>query len=492
MIALTPRQGFLLALGATLAFRFWLAASLPLTGDEAYFLLWGRNPDIGFYDHPPMVGWLHALTLTWSDAEWALRLPSTLLPAALALLVRAWLMNDADQADGADKADLAATLMLLMPMHVWNVLVTTDTPLILFSLLSLLAFARGRFAWAGVLLGLAFTSKYFAVLLGLSYLVWAILARRPRDFTVVFLGALPFGLLNLYWNYKACWSNVMFNAINRHEDAGWSFSNPLLLLASLAYVAAPLAWYAWRERARMRTAPLALILAWAVPLAVFAVLSPVKRVGLHWLLSFFPALVLTCAHALERAQLASSARFFGAFALLHAVAATAVAALPLETWRSWSQYGRLVPFVKTREVLAGVEPYLDRYRLAADGYAAAATYSYYSGRGVFVFGQGSSHARHDDILTDVRALEGKDIVVLRRSPPPERDYRPYFRAMDVKSFAVSGVEFYAVLGQGFDYRAYRQGILEPVRERYYRIPRWLPVGRCYFCERYFGGAQCAR
>ena len=53
-----------------------------MTGDEAYFVLWGRHPDLGFYDHPPMVGWLLALILRWSDAEWALRLPVTLLPRA--------------------------------------------------------------------------------------------------------------------------------------------------------------------------------------------------------------------------------------------------------------------------------------------------------------------------------------------------------------------------------------------------------------------------
>jgi 4-amino-4-deoxy-L-arabinose transferase-like glycosyltransferase len=64
-------------------------------------------------------------------------------------------------------------------MNVWNVLVTTDTPLVFFSVASLLAFARQRFLLAGVLLGLAFLSKYFAVLLGLAYLAWAIAARRP-------------------------------------------------------------------------------------------------------------------------------------------------------------------------------------------------------------------------------------------------------------------------------------------------------------------------
>jgi hypothetical protein len=44
---------------------------------------------------------------------------------------------------------------------------------------------------------------------------------------------------------------------------------------------------------------------------------------------------------------------------------------------------------------------------------------------------------------------------------------------------------HAVRGRGFDYEAYRTHVLAAVRERYYRIPAFLPVGRCYFFERYF-------
>jgi hypothetical protein len=47
-----------------------------------------------------------------------------------------------------------------------------------------------------------------------------------------------------------------------------------------------------------------------------------------------------------------------------------------------------------------------------------------------------------------------------------------------------GTVHYAVLGRGFDYAAYREQVLSVVRERWYRIPAWLPVGRCYFFERY--------
>jgi 4-amino-4-deoxy-L-arabinose transferase-like glycosyltransferase len=485
--SLTPRQWFAFALVATLAFRFWFAAALPMTGDEAYFVLWGRFPDIGYYDHPPMVGWLLALLMRISEAPWVLRLPATLLPVLVALLarhaLRSWFGRD------ADTADLAAIAVLLAPLNVWNVLITTDTPLVLFSVVSLLAFARERFLLAGVLLGLAFLSKYFAVLLGVSYLVWSIMARRPRAFALVFAGALPFALVNLYWNWQSCWCNVMFNAINRHGDAGLSLATPALYAASLAYLAAPLLWYAWKERARLRAALArpgegALLVAWLVPLLVFALISPVRLIGLHWLLSFIPAIILTLALALERRALVVSARWFAGFALLHAIAFAVLLALPLETWKTTRLYKSLVMLADPGAVLRPLSPLLQDATLAYESYSMAAVLSFHTRRVVPVFGTGSSHARHDDILTDWRAFQGRDLVILGREPLALPDYRPYFREVEAHRIAARGAPFYAVLGRGFDYAAYREGVLKPVRERWYRIPRALPVGHCYFFERY--------
>ncbi|MGH8709592.1 MAG: ArnT family glycosyltransferase [Burkholderiales bacterium] len=487
MVTLTPRQWFWLALAATLVFRLWLGAALPITADEAYFALWGRYPDLGYYDHPPMVGWLLAPLVAVSQAEWFVRLPAILLPPALALLVRhalaAWFARD------ADIADLAGLALLLVPMNVWNVFITTDTPLAFFSVVSLLAFARQRFFLAGVLLGLAFLSKYFAVLLGLGYLAWAIAARRPGAFALAFLGALPAGLLNLYWNWQACWCNVMFNAVNRHDDAGLSWSTPLLYAGSLAYLAAPLLWYAWRERARLRAAlPRAevgvAVAAWLVPLVVFALISPVRRVGLHWLLSFMPALVLSVALALERRALVVTLRWFGALAVVHVAALVALALPPLETWKDLRFYQRLVLLADPQSVLEPLGPLLARYRLATEGYSVAAQLAFHTRRRVPVFGAGSSHARHDDIVTDWRRYEGRDLLILRREPPDLEVYRPYFREVEAQAVSARGTTHYAVLGRGFDYAAYRERVLAVVNERWYRIPAWLPVGGCYFFERY--------
>src|SRR5882672_4453871 len=177
----SSRQWLLFALAATLLFRFWLSAAAPVTADEAYFILWGRAPALGYYDHPPMVGWILAPLAALADASgladasWLLRLPAVLAPPFAALMVRGalsgWFGRD------AETADLAALAVLLVPMNVWNVLITTDTPLLLFSVASILVFARAAekdsaalYLFSGVLLGLAFLSKYFAVLLGLAFL----------------------------------------------------------------------------------------------------------------------------------------------------------------------------------------------------------------------------------------------------------------------------------------------------------------------------------
>ena len=483
MAPLTPRQWFAFALAATLAFRFWLAAVLPVTGDEAYFIQWGRYPDIGFYDHPPMVGWILAPLVHLSEAAWVLRLPVLLLPVLVALLVRhaliAWFERD------AGTADLAAIAVLLVPLNVWNVFITTDTPLILFSVASMLAFARARFLLAGVLLGLAFLSKYFAVLLGIAYLAWAIAARRPRAFALAFAGALPFGLVNLYWNWQACWCNVMFNAINRHEGAGLSWETPALYAASLAYLAGPLLWFAWKGRARLRVpAHGALLAAWLVPLVVFALISPVRRIGLHWLLSFVPAIILTVALALERRALVVTVRWFAAIAVLQIATLAVLVALPLETWQGRRFYQNLVLLKETRTILQALEAALPSATPAYESYSMAAVMSFHAKRTVPVFGPGSSHARHDDILTDWRAYQGRDLTILSRDEADLARYRPYFREVEARRIEVRGAAFHVVLGRGFDYAAYREGVLKPVRERWYRIPARLPVGACYFFERY--------
>ncbi|MBI2318786.1 MAG: glycosyltransferase family 39 protein, partial [Betaproteobacteria bacterium] len=377
------------------------------------------------------------------------------------------------------------------------------------------------YALSGALLGLALLPKYFAVMLGLVFLAYVLASPREhrpwRGLCITFACALPFAAENAWWNWENCWANLMFNLFNRHGNAGLSWKTPLLYALTLAYVLSPLA-LAQLARGRadlaQRGASFRLFaIACALPLAVFAALSAVKTIGLHWVLSFVPFYYALAALALSARQLRASIVFLGLFSLAHVSAILVAGSLPLETWAKSRYYDGIVFHFRAGEIVRELERYRGEFELAADGYSSAVTASYYlaraaerSGRDdgdagrspagalrqayVFVFGTASSHARHDDLLTDFRRLAGKNILVFSKKPPEERDYAPYFRSVEYRTLALSGASFHLVLGRGFDYGTYRERVLAPLRDRYYAIPRTLPQGRCYFCERYFGSPTC--
>ena len=497
----------------TLVFRFWLAAAFPITGDEAYFIWWGWKPDWGFYDHPPMIGWWLAALLTFNDAEWWLRLPVILQPGLLALAVY-WALPRLIAGIGEERRLWAAVLVLLAPVNVWNVFITTDTPLIYFSVFSGLAWIRACrddaprwYVAAGALLAGAVLSKYFAAILGFAYLVDVLRRRKAGAFAglaIAYACTLPALALMIWWNSGHCWPNYMFNFVNRHEDAGWSLKTPLLYAVTLIYVLGPpVLWLALRNRrttsavpgdtaAHNSSIPVALgTLAW-LPFVLFAMLSLVKQIGLHWLLSFIPFTLIWLTLRLTPGSLRRLGVFFAAFATLHIAGILIVSRLPLETWQKTRLYDGIVLSFEHQELARELQTYRSDWVLAMDGYSNAVTLGYNLRQYVIVFGVASSHARHDDLVTDFRKLAGRNILILRKSAPDLDDYRKYFRQVSADSFEIRGARFWRVKGEGFAYQAYRAGVLAVVRQKYYAIPAWLPQTACYMCDRYFPGEACRR
>jgi uncharacterized membrane protein len=247
-------------------------------------------------------------------------------------------------------------------------------------------------------------------------------------------------------------------------------------------------------------------LAWT-PLTLFAALSLTKQVGLHWLLAFIPFVLIWLALRLTPQTMTQTMTqtlrrlcwFFIGFAVLQMAAIFAISRLPLETWNKTKIYAGLVLTFESQAILKALEPESDRredkasdWVLAMDGYSNPVTMGYNARRYFIVFGEASSHARHDDILTDFRTLAGRNILVLRKSEPDLAEYQPYFRHVSVDSFVVRGARFWRVKGENFNYPAYRDGVLAKVKREYYALPHWLPQTACYFCDRYFPGQQCQR
>jgi hypothetical protein len=439
------------------------------------------------------------------DATWAIRLPVVLLPLALGAMLW-WALAPLNR----ERAAWAVLLFWLAPINWVNTLITTDTPLIFWSLLSVAMLLRaeqraqmdGRtwalYALSGVFIGCAFLSKYFSVVLGLSYLVYFAAFRRDRwhALALLVLCALPGPLINLLWNMGHGWSNIMFNAINRNQDAAFAWSKPLTYLGMLAYLLTPaLLWLGFKHRrALSETARQQRLLATliVVPLLFFALLSFKKVVGLHWVLSFYPFVFVLFAFALPAVTLKRCAQGLAVFTALHVLAVAAISLTSVEQWQGKPRYFSIVRSFKTTELLAQVRT--PDSVLMADGYAPAAAYGYELGQYVPVFGPGKFHARQDDLLVDFSIYQGKTIRVLvsDSDPPPLDDYRPYFDSVQPLSFVQSGVTFHGVEGRNFNYEAYRQGVLGTIFQRYYNIPSWLPMTGCPFCERYCGQVRCPR
>lgn len=494
---------FKFALLATLAIKLLLAYIIPMSGDEAYFIIWANHLDFGYYDHPPMVGWFLHVMLYLGSSEVVLRLPAILA----SIVIGAGIFNLLKPLD-EDKAALIATLFLVSPINLLNVLVTTDTPLILFAFFSMAALYKalqqdklGWYALAGVFFGMAFLSKYFAVLLGLAYLLYFIFSAKNRKktggFVLLYLASLPFALINIYWNYTHCWDNILFNLYTRNEGAQFSITTIAAFIGVQLYlITPPLVWFIYKNRAafwqKLKREQFQLFLfVFVVPMAVFTLLSFKKTVGLHWVLAFYPALYLLIFQILPLIALQKLLKFMLVFSALHLLAIVFIAALPMQTWKENKLYGGIVFMFEPEKIADIVRPYEQQgFLLATDGYSPSATISYHYGKEFFVFGEGGLHARQDDMLADFREFQGSNILVLSKSEPNLQEYAPYFKRVELKNFTLREVNFYIVLGYDFNYENYREGVLRPIKDKYYRIPSWLPHTTCYFCDKYFPG-ECS-
>lgn len=489
----------------TLLLKVVLAAGFPFTGDEAFFYQWGVYPAWGYSDHPPMVGWLLAALHGISDAPLVLRSVTLLVTSVIALGIVDVLMRHLP-AEREAGAWLAGAVYLVLPWSWMFVLVTTDTPLILFMALSAWCYLRanaaddrsaGWYALAGLFVGLAFLSKYFAALLGFAYAVHILGWRRARWWALplMFVLALPSIGINVGFNATHGWSNVMFNVFNRNEGSHWNLKTPAVYAAMALYLLTPwLLWQGLKGRwadgvsPAMRTAATAL---WLFPIALFAFISFKRTIGLHWVLGFVPLFVVWAGLRVPVRGLRTSYEATLALSLPHLIAVAAVAWAPLSLWQPTKLYDRLVFTRETPALAAALKADLPAgATLMARTYNPAAVLAFSYGQYVPVFGVGRHHARQDDQIVDFRTYDGKALRVFDYDEPDLADFQPFFAQVSKKKVVIEGVDFWLVDGTGFKFQPYRDQVLTKIAQEFHDIPHWLPLLGNPFCERY-GFVDCS-
>lgn len=214
--------------------RLFVSAHTNLVRDEAYYTAWSFWPQLGYYDHPPMVAWFVALgRLIAGENELGVRLVPVLATGLTSLAVyrTGRTLLDARTAGLAViwfNATVAAGLLFIA---------APDAPAILFWSLSVWATAefvarRNPYWWlaTGLFAGLALLSKYTAGFLGLGLLLFLVTSRERivwLKLWQVWAGAALALLVlapNLIWNAQNEWVSIAFQA-QRLDGYGLTFGS---------------------------------------------------------------------------------------------------------------------------------------------------------------------------------------------------------------------------------------------------------------------------
>lgn len=421
-----------------------------------------------------------------------------LLPVVLSYFIYRILLSRAPE-----QATWVALAFLFAPPNIINVLFTTDTPLIFFSFVSAWYFYKAlyesenysEFLICGLTLGLAFFSKYFAVLLGIAFGLYIVFfSRSKRNYIgllLVFSVVLIFAGINIYWNYTHCWNNILFNFFNRTADSDDPVTSFIKYLVMMVYLFSPVLIYylarnfsqfkeLWQDKFNQ-------VFLWLIllPYLLFIFVLFRKEVGLHWLLGFYPFVFISLASVLSVKQWKYVVHFMWVFSVVHVVALSSLLLLPVNTFSEKYEAEQNLTIGKfPDEVFAFVNDYSGDYHFTTISYSTSAVASYHSRKHFGVFNVASYHAREDDSISDYSQLDGKNIVIFKKVKNNLPGQAEFFETSELKTFYVDGVSFELLIGKGFKYDLYYEKVIKQVNQRYYQVPKWLPVGKCEFKEKY--------
>jgi len=289
--------------------RLVIIAVTGLSDTEAYYVVWSRFPSLSYYDHPPLVAWIAAVTTFVSRTAFSARLGPVLCSALMGALVYRLAARLFSPRAGFLALAVASTLPVLF---FTSFLVNPEGPLAPLWLLSLLLLNDLRDhdePWRPVVLGLAigasFLAKYTAVLLVPVALIFLLASVRTRrwfrrpSFYASGLVALAVASPVVIWNYRHHWPTLALHLVERMSAPGefglgrhaltivvsqFVLYQPLVLPGLLAILWLVLARGRTDERYRLLAAASAPVL-----LFLFVVMVRVSDAEPHWtMVGFLP------------------------------------------------------------------------------------------------------------------------------------------------------------------------------------------------------------
>lgn len=244
-----PKNIFLLLMVAWFLVNLLQALFMEVISDEAYYGMYGKFLDWGYYDHPPMIALLIRISSLIFSGNLGIRFMTVIMQMGTILLI--WKIIDIKKPEVSVIISFFIIAGSISMFSVYGVITTPDAPLLFFTALFL--FALKKFQenqkWTITLLlalsmsGLVY-SKYQAVLV----IGFAILSnlRILRFFKFWLAGILALSILapHICWQISNNFPSFQYHLVDRSDPFDWIYLieylpnqmavfNPLILGAAI-------------------------------------------------------------------------------------------------------------------------------------------------------------------------------------------------------------------------------------------------------------------
>ena len=414
-------------------FRFLLLPFMGLMPQDAYYHFYGEHLSLSYFDHPGMIGYiLRIFTTVFGKTIFVVKFADFFV-TSLTLLsfykLGSYFLS---------KARLNRALVLISTtlfISILSINSTPDVPLILFWTLSLICLYKAVFEenntyWilGGIAMGLAFDSKYTALLLQIGLLAFILFSNRYRSllrspwlWTSLLISALvTFPVW--YWNYQNEFASFLFQSSERTGSISkfelkpryffGAIGHQLFLVLPILFVVFFNLIYKHIKKAitklKLPTDKTLFLLAFFIPTFLgFFLLTPIYWVKLNWMMPSYISGILLAAMVVSKKWVRIQVYISAGLHLLVSLQVFFFLA-PIKSDDTWVGWKELV-----QETEALQKQYPDTFVFSDDGYKTTACMTFFTDQKIYAQNIIGKHALHFDYIgDDLTKLKGKNALFI--------------------------------------------------------------------------------
>ncbi len=414
-------------------FRLLLLPFMGLMPQDAYYYLYGQNLSLSYFDHPGMIGYLlRFFTDVFGTSVFVVKFTDFFV-TSITLLSFYKLASYFLSKQKLQRAIVLVSSTIFISILSFNS--TPDVPLLLFWTLSLLCLykaifenKKSFFILGGIAMGLAFNSKYTALLLQIGLISFLVFSNQYRKLLVspwlwvciVISLAVTFPVW--YWNSQNNFASFTFQSSERTNSIFefnltlkyflGAIGHQMLLLLPVLFLVFITFTFKYCKRAlfkfKIPQAKTSFLLAFFVPTFVgFFALTPFYWVKLNWMMPSYITGIIIAGMFISKKLLKIQILFSILFHVLVSIQIIFYI-LPIksdDTWVGWKELGKKISDLKEKQI--------NTFVFSNDNYKTSAALNFYMDEKVYAQNIIGLPALHFDYLgDDLAALKGKNALFI--------------------------------------------------------------------------------